>query len=371
MRIGFDAKRAFHNATGLGNYSRDVIRLFTNQWPNAEFFLLDPVGKGIHFDYNLFNAHIISSQRRTGLGKNLWRRYGMAREVSNLHLNIFHGLSNELPVGIEKTNVKSLVTVHDLIYEKHPEWYPTIDRKIYRNKVRSAIEVADVVVAISQQTRNDLLEEYKAEPSKIEVIYQGCNPAFNGQLTPEQIHTLLHSFNLPSRFALYLGTIEPRKNLHTLIEALRDQDVPLVVVGRTTGYLQKVHDMLKGSRLERHYFFLTDLNVKHLAALYQAATVFVYPSLYEGFGIPIIEALNCGTPVVTGGGSMAEAGGPGCLSINTTDAEELRNAVLKIWYDDALRANMSVLGKQHVQQFTDQALWESWVALYQSHFRAD
>ena len=370
MRIGFDAKRAFHNQTGLGNYSRDIIRLFTQHWPNAEFFLFDSVGKGIHFDYNLFNAHIISSQRKTGLGKNLWRRYGLSREVKNLHLNLFHGLSNELPAGIEKTGIKSLVTIHDLIFEKHPEWYPTIDRKIYRAKVRNAVEVADVVVAISEQTRNDFVEVYNADPNKIEVVYQGCNPAFNGELTPEQLHTLLHSFNLPERYALYLGTIEPRKNLHKLIEALRDQDVPLVVVGRSTDYLQKVHEMLRSSRLEKHFYHLTDLNVKHLAALYQAATVFVYPSLYEGFGIPIIEALNSGTPVVTGAGSMAEAGAPGCLSVDTSDAEELRNAVLKIWYDDALHQSMAIAGKQHVRQFTDQVLWDRWVGLYQNHFRS-
>lgn len=368
MRIGFDAKRAFHNSTGLGNYSRDVIRLFTTHWPSAEFFLFDSVGKGIQFEYNLFNSHLISSQRRSGLGKNLWRRYGLSREVSDLHLNIFHGLSNELPVGIDKTGAKSLVTIHDLIFEKHPEWYPTIDCKIYRAKVRKAIEVADVIVAISHQTRTDLLEEYGAETSKVEVIYQGCNPAFKGNLTSEQLHTLLHSFNLPERFALYVGTIEPRKNLHKLIEALREQDVPLVVVGRETPYMQKVMETLKGSRLEKHFFYLTDLNVQHLAALYQAATVFVYPSLYEGFGIPIIEALNCGTPAVTGQGSMAEAGGPGCISVNTADAEQLRNAVLKIWHDDHLRQTMAAAGKEHVKQFTDVALWQSWVNLYGKYF---
>lgn len=364
MRIGFDAKRAFHNATGLGNYSRDVIRLFTQNRPNDEFFLFDPQGKGFHFEYNLFNTHIINSQRKSGIGKNLWRRYGLKREIANLHLDVFHGLSNELPSGIEKTGVKTLVTIHDLIFEKHPEWYPTIDRKIYRAKVRSAIAAADVVVAISDQTRLDLIEEYNIEQSKVEIVYQGCNPIFKGTLTEEQLHTLLSSYHLPPRFLLYVGTIEERKNLHRLIKAIRETDIPLVVVGRETTYVKKVIECLKGSALEHHFYHLTDVNPQHLAALYQAAEIFVYPSLYEGFGIPVIEALSCGTPVITGPGSMKEAGGDGCLSVDTTNEEALRNAILNLWDNKELQLKLRAAGKEHIKQFTDEALWQRWQEVY-------
>ena len=364
MRIGFDAKRAFHNATGLGNYSRDVIRLFTQNRANDEFFLFDPQGKGFHFEYNLFNTHIINSQRRSGIGKNLWRRYGLTREIANLHLDVYHGLSNELPRGIEKTGVKSLVTIHDLIFEKHPEWYPTIDRKIYRSKVRSAIAAADVVVAISNQTRIDLVEEYNIEQSKVEVVYQGCNPIFKGNLTQEQLQTLLHNYKLPPRFVLYVGTIEERKNLHRLVEALCDDDIPVVVVGRETSYVKQVIECLKGSSLEKHFFHLTDVNLQHLAALYQAADIFIYPSLYEGFGIPIIEALSCGTPVITGHGSMAEAGGDGCLSVDVTKPDAIKNAIHNLWNDENLRIKLAAAGKEHIKQFADVALWQRWEEVY-------
>jgi glycosyltransferase involved in cell wall biosynthesis len=364
MRIGFDAKRAFHNYTGLGNYSRDIIRLFTHHCPNNEFFLFDPKGKGIHFDYNLFNTQVISSQRKTGLGKSLWRRYGLSREIANMHLDVYHGLSNELPAGIKKTSTRTLVTVHDLIFEKYPEWYPTIDRKIYRSKVREAIKAADLVIAISRQTRTDLIDQYNISPKKIEVVYQGCSQIFKGDLSQDQLDTLLHNFHLPERYTLYVGTIEERKNLHRLVGALRDEDIPLVVVGRKTAYYKKVAEVLAGSPLEKHYIYLENVNQQHLAALYQAAEIFVYPSLYEGFGIPVIEALNCGTPVVTGSGSMAEAGGEGCLSVNVEKEESLNRAIVNLWNDGELRHKLIAAGKEHVRQFTDEAVWQRWNEVY-------
>ena len=214
MRIGFDAKRALHNPTGLGNYSRDIIRLFTNNCPEDEFFLFDPVGKGLHFDYNLFNTHVINSQRKSGIGKSIWRQYGLKREIENLHLDVYHGLSNELPVGIEKTGVKSIVTIHDVIFEKHPEWYPRLDRAMYRSKVKRATNIADVVIAISQQTKQDLIDIYNVDAQKINVVYQGCNPVFSHLQSPESLDAHLNTFNLPEYFALYVGTIEERKNLH-------------------------------------------------------------------------------------------------------------------------------------------------------------
>lgn len=364
MRIGFDAKRAFHNATGLGNYSRDVIRLFTRNLPNDEFFLFDPIGKGIQFEYNLFNTQIITSQRKSGLGKNIWRRYGLKREISSLHLDVYHGLSNELPNGITRAGVKSIVTVHDLIFEKHPEWYPTIDRKIYRAKVQSAAAAASTIVAISEQTRVDLIDEYHINPEKIAVVYQGCNPIFKIPLTLEQRTILLNSFKLPERFVLYVGTIEERKNLHRLVLALAKTNLPLVVIGKETPYANKVSECLKGTALEKNYYHLKNITIQQLAALYQAAELFVYPSLYEGFGIPVIEALHSGTPVITGTGSMKEAGGDGCISVDTINEEALHNVVLNLWEDKDLQIKMAAAGQEHVKSFSDEALWNSWQKVY-------
>jgi len=364
MRIGFDAKRALHNQTGLGNYSRDVIRLFTQNKPNDEFFLFDPVGKGIHFDYNLFNTHVIHSQRRSGLGKNIWRQYGLKREIQSLHLDVYHGLSNELPMGIEKTTVKTLVTVHDIIFEKHPEWYQRIDRTIYRNKTKRAIQVADLVIAISEQTKQDLIDVYKADAEKIKVVYQGCNPVFFEKQSEESLHSHLRGFNLPDHFVLYVGTIEERKNLHRLVLAMADLNIPLVTVGRKTDYYNKVQSALKGTGLANQFYHLSDLTQQQLAALYQKARLFVYPSLYEGFGIPIIEALHSGTPVITGNGCLKEAAGPGGIFVDVKNVEEIKAALLNAWYDDVLLDTLRYNGYEHVKQFKDDVLWQKWNEIY-------
>ncbi len=366
MRIGFDAKRAFQNTTGLGNYSRDVIRLFTNNYPNSQFFLFDPKGQGIHFEYNLFNTQIISSQRNSSIGKSIWRQYGLKREIENLHLDIYHGLSNELPVGIEKSKVKTVVTIHDLIFERHPEWYPKFDRNIYRKKVKRATKIATEVVAISEQTKNDLIEIYNVEPEKITVIYQGCNPAFSVKQSPESIHDHLKSFHLPEKYLLYVGTIEPRKNLLSVVKALADTDITLVAVGRKTDYFKKIESALEGTTLKNNFRHLGDLTQLQLVALYQQARLFVYPSLYEGFGIPIIEALHSGTPVITGFGCLQEAAGKGGVFVDVTNTEALKNAILTTWENDALLENLSVAGLEHVKKFSDAAIWENWKYLYDS-----
>lgn len=364
MRIGFDAKRAFHNTTGLGNYSRDIIRLFTQKWAEHEFFLFDPAGGGISFDYNTFNTHIIKSGRQSKLAKAWWRRFALSSEIKSLHIDVFHGLSGELPGGIKNTKAKRLVTIHDVIFERFPEYYKPVDRKIYSAKARAAIRDADLVVAISEQTKADLVSLYGAPPEKIEVVYQGCNPIFSQALNASARTQLLQSFGLPEHFVLYVGTIEPRKNLHKLVAALADGNIPLVVVGRETSYMHKVHATLKNTQLAENFYHLTKISLAQLAALYQAARLFVYPSLYEGFGIPVIEALHSGTPVITGQGSMKEAGGAGCIAVDVAQLDALRNAILNVWHNTHLQNEMIDAGRAHIAQFNDDAIWQRWQDIY-------
>jgi glycosyltransferase involved in cell wall biosynthesis len=367
MRIGFDAKRAFHNATGLGNYSRDIIRLFSQNMPEAELFLFDPKGKSnINFEYNLSSTQIIGSSSSSSIGRSVWRQFGIAKEVKNLKLDVYHGLSNELPAGIQRTKAKSLVTIHDVIFDRHPEWYSFIDRNIYHQKVAKAIAHADVVIAISEQTKADLISIYKANPSKIEVVYQGCNPAFGKPQTPAEIEQNLAKFNLPEAFALYVGTIEPRKNLLQLVQAISHTDIPLVVVGRPTAYAKKVMHSLKGTELEKNFYHIRQVSTKQLASLYKKAKLFVYPSLYEGFGIPIIEALSSGTPVITGHGALAEACGGGGITVDVSDAKKLEEAVLLLWQDSNMRQKLTEAGKRHLLGFTDDEIWKRWQQIYNS-----
>ncbi len=210
-------------------------------------------------------------------------------------------MSNELPIGISKTNVKSIITVHDLIFVRYPELYKTIDRKIYFSKIKRACNEADKIIAISRQTKNDIVEFLNINPNKIEIVYQGCSDIYYQQHTEEQKNSVKKKYNLPDDFILNVGTIEPRKNAFQIVKALKkgNIDFPLVIIGRETNYTKGIRNFIILNKLEKQIFILNNVTFEDLPTIYQSAEIFIYPSFFEGFGIPIIEAFNSNTPVIT------------------------------------------------------------------------
>jgi glycosyltransferase involved in cell wall biosynthesis len=180
MRIGFDAKRAFFNRSGLGNYSRDTIHSLFQHFPGNDFFLYTPSTKNaLSWKYDNPNLYICTSSKRIGkIGQAYWRSFLLNKRLQSDGIDLYHGLSNELPYHLEKTGIKSVVTIHDLIFMHHPEWYKPVDRLIYRKKFNHSSRIADRVVTVSRQTQHDLVNFFGIEKRKIEVIYQGCNNAF-------------------------------------------------------------------------------------------------------------------------------------------------------------------------------------------------
>lgn len=370
MIIAFDAKRAFHNQTGLGNYSRDVIRLFSNLAPRHQYLLCDSNGQRIDFDYNKTNSTILEPSDSNIITRKVWRQTGVAWALKQHKAQVYHGLSNEIPYTAKKP-WQTIVTIHDLIFERHPEWFNFFDREIYRHKFKYAAGHADLVVAVSQQTKDDLIELFQVPEEKIEVVYQGCSPGFKEPVDTKKSVELLERLHLPEKFLLYVGTIEERKNLHTLVHALKGTSIHLVIVGRKTSYFHKVAKAMKDTDMAHMCHFPERLSTSELACLYQQARIFVYPSLYEGFGIPVIESLNCGTPVITGKGSMQEAAGKGGIAVNTSSVAEIRDAILKLWENDELLASMAAEGKNHVARFDDNVLLQRWAEVYQKRLSLD
>ena len=174
MRIGFDAKRAFLNNTGLGNYSRDTIRVLSNFYPDNKYFLYTPKEKGnsrLAFLDNRNNTFVRTPQSLLNKAlKSYWRSKSIVSDLFNNKIDIYHGLSHELPLGIEKTNIKTVVTIHDLIFIRYPHLFRTIDRKIYYKKFNSACHRADKIIAVSQQTKQDIIDFFLIPEEKIEVI---------------------------------------------------------------------------------------------------------------------------------------------------------------------------------------------------------
>ncbi|OFX38648.1 MAG: hypothetical protein A2X08_10645 [Bacteroidetes bacterium GWA2_32_17] len=370
MKIAFDAKRAFYNNTGLGNYSRNTIRLLSTYYPNNEYLLFTPSTlKSIRFE-RADNTQIITPQSFTGkLFKSYWRSYLINSQIHYEKPDIYHGLSNELPYGINgQKKSKSVVTIHDLIFKRFPELYKSTDRKIYDRKFKYAAEVADAVIVVSQQTADDIQEFYKINSGKIKVVYQGCNPVFYNMVDDKIKSEIKNKFNLPDEFILYIGTIEERKNLLGIVKAIYSNkiEMPLVVIGRKTAYFDKVNDFIVVNKIEKQIIFIENLSNTELPAFYQIAKAFIYPSIYEGFGIPILEALASGTPVITSEGScFGEAAGNNSVFVNPFKIESIAEGMLKVLSTKETRVNMIIEGRKHALKFTEDKVAENLMKVYE------
>ena len=365
MRIGYDAKRAFNNHRGLGNYSRDTIRIVASSFPDSQLDLFTPkIDQSIPFDCPK-NATVIKPKH--GFMTSLWRTYGITKEAGKRQLDLYHGLSHELPIGIEKTNIPTIVTMHDLIFISHPELYPFIDRKLYKTKYLRSCRVANRIIAVSQQTKNDLIELWGIDEEKISVIYQGCHPAFCKQVTENQKETVRKKYNLPDSYLLNVGAIEPRKNQLLILKALKAGviETPLVIAGRKTDHIDDLKQYIDKNKLQGQVHILPNEAFTDLPTLYQNASIFIYPSLYEGFGIPVVEALQSGVPVIAAKGScLEESGGPDSRYVSPNDSTQLAEQITMLLEDNELRSTMAEKGKAYAKQFSDESIATNLMNLY-------
>ncbi|MCH5307852.1 MAG: glycosyltransferase family 4 protein [Prevotella sp.] len=327
MIVGIDAKRIVRNGTGLGSYGRtlvnDLIRLGDSDI-QLRLYAPDEGREELRTQIIEGGDFYYPKGKPSALRKAWWRSRGIINDLLHDGVEVYHGLSGELPIGLRKAGIRGIVTIHDLIFMRHPEYYHWIDTKIYEWKFRQTLQEADHIIAISERTRQDILElggqEYE---DRISVIYQSFAPRFSADVKPECKAAVRERFKLPQRYVLNVGTIERRKNLAVAVEAvdLLPQDIHLVAVGRQTKY---VRELPHSERLH----LLSGVSDTDLAAIYAMAEVFVYPSRYEGFGIPIIEAIAAGLPVVACTGScLEEAGGPYSRYVNPDDAIGMAEAL--------------------------------------------
>lgn len=369
MKIGFEAKRVFHNKTGLGNYSRDLIRVLSEFFPENSYNLYNPK----HSNKNKFETNNVNVFEKLPKSifykkfKNLWRQFGIKNDLVQDKIEIFHGLSGEIPFGLKSRNIKSVVTIHDLIFIQLPHLYSFFDRKIHFYKFQKAAKNADIIIAISQQTKKDIIQFLKVDANKIKVVYQGCNQVFKNDFTDFQLQIVKQKFDLPNDFVLNVGTIESRKNAFLIVKAIKNIQTVLVIVGKETAYSNEIKQYIFENKLENKVIFLKGLSLEELAILYKLAKIFIYPSFYEGFGIPIIEALYSKTPVITSiGGVFPEAAGPNSIFVNPESVIEMENAISKLLNDDLLRKEMSEKGFDFAQQFNDENIANEYMNIYKS-----
>jgi glycosyltransferase involved in cell wall biosynthesis len=374
--IGYDAKRALMNHSGLGSYSRNLLMGLTHAFPQNKYVLFSPKQKpefreAVDFMTNHQATYVLPPEGTGKLGGTLWRTYKIANLAKAEGIQIYHGLSHELPSNIEKTGIRTLVTIHDLIFERYPSHYPFIDRLFYRKKIKEACEKADSIVAISEQTARDLLDMYQVNPKKLQVIYQSCDLVFSMDKSEEELMKVQEKFRLPKKFILCVGSFVERKNQLTLIKAMKflkdETDYELVLVGKGGAYEEKIRRSIKHNDMQQKVHIINNCSTPELACIYRLSKIFVYPSLFEGFGIPIIEAMNSGVPVVTSNGScFMETGGDACIYVDAMNEKQLANELLKLSQQDHLRQELIQKGFQHVKKFSQDKIAADYMRLYRS-----
>lgn len=381
MNIGYDGKRAFQNKTGLGNYTRSLITILSQYYPDFNYHLFAPKQTALFNTAAFNNVHaILPKQPFYKKFPAIWRQMGMVNEIKNSGVDIYHGVSNELPGGIEKTDIKTVVTVHDLIFERYPATYHFDERYVHRWKIKRACKIADAIIAISRQTKEDLVNLYGVNPDKIAICYQSCNPIFENQISPEEKRLVKKRYDLPDQYFLFVSSIAPRKNLIAICRAMvllkGKINIPLVVIGDGKKEKAEVKALMLANGMANQLILLNELRISKesafttaadFPAIYQQALALVYPSIFEGFGLPVLEALWSGLPVISSNtSSLPEVAEDAALYFAPNDYEMLAQHMLNVASNKNLVKKLRNKGFQQAQHFATKKYADSIVQVYKS-----
>jgi glycosyltransferase involved in cell wall biosynthesis len=386
IRVGIDYTPAIWQGAGIGRYTRELVRAVIEQGGEFHYMLFYAAG-GVERENpyladldrlraahpNVRAAPIPLSPRRL---TQLWQRLRapLPVELFTGPLDLLHAPDFVLP----PTRARTILTIHDLSFLVHPECAVPSMVRYLSDAVPRSLRRADAVLADSQATRRDLARLLGYDSARVTVVYPGVSPRFR-PLPPAEVEPVRVRLGLPERFVLFVSTLEPRKNLVRLIEAFaqvagrRSQvagssdaatcDWQLVMAGRRGWLYEEVFAAIERLGLGEQVRLLDFVDDNDLPALYNLAWAFAYPSIYEGFGLPALEALACGIPVVTADnsslpevvGDLASGSGePAAVLVPAGDVAELAVALERVVYDEALRARLCEAGPARARQFT----WE-------------
>lgn len=377
MRIAIDYTPAIAQGAGIGRYTRDLVQALANVDTADRFTLFSaesPTAERGFPDAPNMTPRVfgVGNRRMTIFWQRL--RAPVPAELFMGRADVIHGPDFILPPALRARRV---VTVHDLAFLTHPECaVPKLVEYLSR-VVPRALRVADHIISVSQRTADDLHALLGVPREKITVIPLGVDPAFTRPVDASAVTALREKYDLAGPVALAVGTIEPRKNYEGLVAAFerarREQDGPrtLVIAGRKGWLYDGVFAAVEKCGLREHVRFLDYIPDGELAMLYTAAAVVAVPSLYEGFGIPVLEAMASGTPVVcSDGGSLPEVAGDAALVVPVGDTDALTAALVRASADGELRAGMIERGRERVKAFTWDVTARAHVRVYHETAKA-
>jgi len=351
MIIGIDARPlSYPQLTGIGVYLNSLLQAIQELDQENQYYLIS--NGAIHFEvvnprWKKLEGRL--PQRKIGT---LWMQVFVPRLASTLKLDLFWGPRHQLPLFMPK-EIKTVLTVHDIVHLLFPRTMSLPNLVAERLLMQRSIRRADYVMADSQSTASGIQEHYQVRPTKIGVVYPG------GPTVSEQMHSpVSDDEKLPGKYFLFVGTLEPRKNLRAILGAFalldtEREDVHIVVVGNIGWKTKDVMSLLKAHRYRSRIHFTGYVDAARLSFIYRNALCLLYPSLYEGFGFPILEAMTYGVPVITSNvSSMPEVAGDAALLVDPNDINELANAMNMILSNGNLRDLMVFKGYKRLKEFS-------------------
>ena len=360
MKVGVDFTAAAQTA-GIGRYTRSLVRTLIAQCPDDRFTLLTPrPATGQLMLLRALNAkqrHLPLSERAL---TRIWHRLRLPifADVLGGGVDVFYAPDFALPPLLRAPGA---ITVHDLSYHLFPDTYPESLRAYLESVVPRSVARAQLVLADSEATQRDLIAAYDVDPAKVRVLYCGVDAVFQPQDAEAARRDVCARYGIRSPYFLSVGTIQPRKNIARIIAALRgvaEKGLPhrLVHVGRPGWLHEPILNAPHEHGVTDRVHFLTDVDAdEDLATLYSGATAFVFPSLYEGFGIPVLEAMACGAPVITGKiSSLPEVAGEAAILVDPTEVDAIGDALATLATDEGMRSALIAAGKERAAMFT----WE-------------
>ena len=368
MRIGIDARMYSTEFTGIGRYVYELVKQLKEIDDKNDYvlFMNEPEYSGFeetrHFKKILVKARHYSVREQLGY---LWT-------LRRAKLDLMHFTHFNAPILYRKPSV---VTIHDLTLSFFPgkKMNSAFYRMAYNTVLKAAVRNAKKVIAVSENTKADLVNVAGTSPSKVEVIYEGVGEEFGPRGDKETQEDVKRKYSITRNFLLYTGVWRGHKNLVNLIKAfalLREgpegHDLQLVITGEEDPYYPEVKRTVKELSLEHHVIYTGMVPEKELVALYQTATAYVFPSLYEGFGLPPLEAMRCGTPVIASKSSCIPeiCGEASALYFDPYDPEDISNSIRKVLLDETLQKELRECGLKHSLKFSWEKMAQKTLEIY-------
>jgi glycosyltransferase involved in cell wall biosynthesis len=366
MRIAFDGTTLRPGRTGVGYYTEHLLQHLARAVESTSHELIVVSNQRIDTAQPLPRHVRVHDRLRFPL-RIAWMQMLAARVLEDVRADVAHFTNGMIPLG---TSAARVVTIHDVSLKLYPECHPIRRRIINRPLVAIAARVADAVIAVSHSARNDLLRFHRIPPERVSVVHEAAGPGFMRITDPRQRARIRMRYALPDRFMLYVGAIEPRKNLPRLMEAFaraRRHGIShdLVCVGPYGWSSRDLYQHIDKLGLRRVVHFTGYVPVEDLPVIYNLAEFFAFPSIYEGFGLPVIEAMACGTPVITANASsLAEIAGGAAYTVDPHDVDALTGAIVALASDSERREELSRRGLARAQEFSWARTARDMLALY-------